>query len=100
MNMRYLISAVVLAVLIGVVLQPTRRLIADAEVGARAVAKTACSCVFIAGRELEACRADDPPGFEMVRASLDREAKAINASVFWIIRAEAVYRGATGCAMD
>lgn len=100
MDLRYLITAVILAVLIGMVLQPTRQIVSDAEVGARAVAKTACSCVFIARRSLEACRKDDPPGFDMVRAHLDREEKAVKASVFWVIRAEAVYQGATGCAMD
>lgn len=100
MNIRFLVSAVVLAVLIGVVLGPAQTRFADAEIGARAVAKTACSCIFIAGRDLEACRADDPPGFGLVRASVDEEARAVRASVFWIIRARATYRGAEGCVMD
>jgi len=100
MDLRYLITAVILAVLIGMVLRPTQQIISDAEVGARAVAKTACSCVFIARRSLEACRKDDPPGFEMVRAYVDEEEKAVKASFFWVIRAEAVYQGTTGCAMD
>ncbi len=100
MNIKYLVSAVVLAVLIALVLGPARRMAADAEVGARAVAKTACSCVFIAERPLEECRKDDPPGFELVRASVDEEEKRISASVFWLIRAEARYRGAEGCLSD
>ena len=100
MNIKYLVSAVVLAVLIALVLGPARRMAADAEVGARAVAKTACSCVFIAERPLEECRKDDPPGFELVRASVDAEEKRISTSVFWLVRAEARYRGAEGCLPD
>ena len=42
----------------------------QAGVGAAAMAKVACSCVFVDGRSLEACRADDPPGFEQIAVEI------------------------------
>ena len=41
-----------------------------AAVGAGFVARQGCSCVFVAGRGLEACRADMLPEMERIRAEL------------------------------
>ncbi|MDO8837845.1 MAG: hypothetical protein Q8J92_14510 [Parvibaculum sp.] len=100
MRIKFIVSAVVLAVVIGLALGPLQHMAANAEVGARAVAKTACSCVFVAGRTLEECRADDPPGFERVNASVDVAAAEVTASVLWLVRARAQYRGREGCLTD
>ena len=39
-------------------------------IGAGYVAKLTCSCVYVAGRDLEACRADFPPYMDGIEASL------------------------------
>ena len=41
-----------------------------ASVGAGYVAKEMCSCVFVAGRDLESCRPDVPESMDRVRAEL------------------------------
>ena len=42
-------------------------------IGAGYVAKEVCSCVFVAGRELEACRADIPPSMDRIQVELDKD---------------------------
>ena len=44
------------------------RLERSAEVGAGYVAKEVCSCIFVAGRSLESCRADVPASMDRVQA--------------------------------
>ncbi|WP_339829959.1 hypothetical protein [uncultured Parvibaculum sp.] len=100
MRIKFIVLAVVLAVLIGLALGPVRQMAADGEVVARAVAKTACSCIFVAGRTLEECRRDDPPGFDRADAWVDPAKKEVTASMFRLARASAQYRGAEGCLTD
>jgi hypothetical protein len=71
-----------------------------ASVGAAAMAKVACSCVFVDGRSLNSCRADDPPGFEGVAVEIDDTAKAVTGSVFGIVRRRATYSPDYGCTLD
>jgi hypothetical protein len=71
-----------------------------AGVGAAAMAKVACSCVFVDGRSLESCRADDPPGFEDVAVEIDNSAKAATGSVFGLISRRATYSQSYGCTLE
>lgn len=75
------------------------RLAGQADVAAAAMAKVACSCVFVAGRDLGACRADDPPGFEQVTVEIDRAAKAATARALAAVR-RATYSEAYGCTLE
>ena len=49
------------------------------EIGAGYVAKEACSCIFIAGRELESCRQDMPEMMDSIEAEVLREERAVRA---------------------
>lgn len=100
MRIKFIVPAVVLAVVLGLALGPVRQMAADGEVVARAVAKTACSCIFVAGRTLAECRRDDPPGFDLADAWVDPAEKQVTASMFWLIRARAQYLGDEGCLTD
>jgi hypothetical protein len=75
------------------------RLAGQADVAAAAMAKVACSCVFVAGRDLDACRADDPPGFERVTVVINPAAKAATARAFTAVR-RAIYSEAYGCTLE
>jgi hypothetical protein len=75
------------------------RLAGQADVAAAAMAKVACSCVFVAGRDIDACRADDPPGFERVAVEIDRRANAATARAFTAER-RAAYSEAYGCTLE
>lgn len=72
----------------------------QAGVGAAAMAKVACSCVFIDGRTLESCRADDPPGFEQVEIEIDPTAKVATARVLGLITRSASYSPDYGCTLE
>jgi hypothetical protein len=72
----------------------------QAGVGAAVVAKITCSCVFVAARTPESCRADDPPGFEQVTTEIDTTAKAVTARVLGVITRRATYHEAYGCTLE
>lgn len=71
-----------------------------ADVGAAAMAKVACSCVFVEGRSLESCRADDPPGFEQVSVTVDTKVRTATGAVAGVIFRRAVYSEAYGCVLE
>ena len=76
------------------------RIADQAGVGAAAMAKVVCSCVFVAGRTLEACRADDPPGFEDISVSIDPTAKTATGTVLGLVSRRASYSEQFGCTLD
>jgi hypothetical protein len=71
-----------------------------ADVGAAAIAKVTCSCVFVEQRSLESCRADDPPGFEQVSVTVDEKARTATGSVAGVIFRRAAYSEAYGCTLE
>ncbi len=72
----------------------------SAAVGAAAMAKVACSCVFVEQRELAACRADDPPGFEGISVEIDRSRQVATGSVMGMISRTAVFTSQYGCTLE
>jgi hypothetical protein len=72
----------------------------QAGVAAAAMAKVACSCVFVEGRTLEACRADDPPGFEQVTVEIDETAKTATGRLLGVITRRARYSADYGCTLE
>ena len=71
-----------------------------ADVGAAAMAKVICSCVFVDGRSLEACRADDPPGFDRVSVKVDAASRSATGSVLGLVNRTAKYSEAYGCTLE
>ena len=93
-----LLSGLALAVVgAGVFVQRTA---VAADVGAAAMAKVECSCVFVDGRTLASCRADDPPGFESIAVTVDENAKTVTGSVFGLIKRRASYQADYGCVLE
>lgn len=72
----------------------------SAAVGPAAMAKVACSCVFVERRELAACRADDPPGFEGISVEIDRSRQVATGSVMGVISRTAVFTSQYGCTLE
>ena len=108
MNFKFVVAASILAVAMMLIYQPVEEKVDAAFIVANAVAKTACTCVFVAKRPLEACRKDDPPGFSLARAWVT-EADAdepndalsgVSTSVMWIVRGRAFYRSDLGCQLE
>ena len=69
----------------------------QAQLGASYGAHVACSCRYIAGRDLKSCETDFEPGMELVSLSDDPENKRITASVPFLAEAVAERRGLFGC---
>lgn len=101
--MRWRVIIVVVLVLVVLLIAGgiyAERIAGQAGVGAAVMAKVACSCVFVDGRSLGACRADDPPGFEGVAVAIDTGAKTATGSVFGLIKRRAAYSEAYGCTLE
>lgn len=69
----------------------------QAQLGAAYGAHVACSCRYIAGRNLASCETDFEPGMELVGLSDDPENKRVTASVLFLAEAVAERRGKFGC---
>ena len=71
-----------------------------AGVGAAYSARVACSCRFVAGRDLDDCAKDKLAGMELITLSEDAEAKSVTAR-FPLIKSEtATYRKGYGCMLE
>jgi hypothetical protein len=99
MKMRWLIAGTV-ALGLGLGAVYASRVADQAGVGAAAVAKITCSCVFVDGRTLESCRADDPPGFDQIATELDTTAKTVTARILGFVTRRATYSQAYGCTLE
>ena len=71
-----------------------------ADVGAAAMAKVVCSCVFVEGRSLASCRADDAPGFESVDVRVDEAGKSATGTVLGLVSRRATYQDGYGCVLE
>jgi hypothetical protein len=63
-------------------------------------ARTACSCRYVAGRELGDCKKDFEPGMELVFLSDDAASKSVTARVPLLSSATASYREGFGCVLQ
>jgi len=63
-------------------------------------AKTACSCRYVAGRELGSCEQDFVPGMEAVFLLDDEGDQAVTAYVPLVSSNSARYREGFGCMLD
>jgi hypothetical protein len=95
-----LIAAIAVLVLLGAGGAYGYRVKGQADVAAAAMAKVICSCVFVDNRPLEACRADDPPGFEQVGVEIDQTAKTATGRLLGVITRRATYTPLYGCTLD
>ena len=99
MQFRHIVIAVTLTVLAALVWFASNA-ITSASVGAAAVAKVACSCVFVDRRDLSDCRKEDPPGVEGIAVSIDKTTRTATGSVLGMIHRSASYAADYGCTLD
>lgn len=92
-----LAAAVLVAALLAWFWHPLHaRAVAGASFGAR----IACSCHFVAGRDLSDCRKDFEPGMETVMLSADEAAKSVTARYLPLAARTATYREGFGCVLE
>ena len=63
-------------------------------------ARTACSCRYIAGRDIEDCKKDFEPGMEVVFLSDNPDEKAVTAYVPLVASETATFRQGYGCVLE
>jgi hypothetical protein len=93
-----LLAALVVLVALGFL--GWRRVAYQADVGAGFVAKTVCSCMFVAGRSLESCRADVLPSMDRVQAAVVESPHAVRGFVPLFASRTATWEPRTGCTLD
>ncbi len=100
MNLKFLLIGMVIAVGMGIGMIQGEKKLDALIVVANAVAKTNCSCVFVAGRDLAECVKDAPPGFDLATPWIDEEVPGVGSSIFWVVRGRANYREGVGCSLE
>lgn len=60
-------------------------------------ARVACSCRFVAGREMDDCAKDKLEGMEMISFSANDTTQSVTASVPFLASDTATYREGYGC---
>lgn len=75
-------------------------LVGYGEAGTAYGAKNACSCRYIAGRDLDSCETDFVPGMEAVFLSDDQDEQAVTAWVPLVSATTARYRDGFGCVLE
>lgn len=63
-------------------------------------ARIGCSCHFVAGRPLGACRADFEPGMGLVMLSADPATRSVTARIPLLAAQTATYRDGPGCQLE
>ena len=63
-------------------------------------ARVACSCRFVAGRDLDDCGKDQLPGMELVMLSEDEEAQSVTATFPLVASDTARLKDGYGCVLD
>ncbi|MFO6446729.1 hypothetical protein ACLBKU_06235 [Erythrobacter sp. NE805] len=63
-------------------------------------ARVACSCRYVAGRDLKDCAKDKLAGMEAVTLVEDEEAKSVTARFPLVASATATYRKGYGCVLE
>lgn len=71
-----------------------------ARTGSAYAARVACSCRFVAGRDLASCAEDKLGGMELVRLSEDDEEQSVTATFPFLASETAVYREGYGCVLE
>jgi hypothetical protein len=96
---RWILSAALLvaAVLAALYARPAARYL---DTGTAYAARVACSCHYVAGRELSDCAKDRLAGMELVRLSADDATQSVTASVPLLASDRAAYREGYGCVLD
>ncbi len=71
-----------------------------AQVGTSYAARVACSCRFVAGRQMEDCEKDKLAGMELVTLRDDAESKSVTARFPLVTSNTATYREGYGCVLE
>ncbi|SER35659.1 hypothetical protein [Sphingobium sp. YR768] len=96
----WIVVALVVVALLGVLAWRWASLSARAELGAAYGARLGCSCRYVEGRAMGSCADDKEPGMAMVRLNDVPEERAVRASVPLLASRTARFRPGWGCLLD
>lgn len=88
-----------LAIIVGYVrwFVPTQQAV---EIGAGMLSKQVCSCLFVAGRSVEDCRADQYESMDRIKLEVLQDPPAVRAFVPLLGERIAVWRDGFGCTLQ
>ena len=76
------------------------RAVGMAQVGVGYVAKQICSCVYVAGREVDSCRADLLPSMDPIDVQVLRDREGVRASLLMgAVERTALHHAGSGCTL-
>jgi hypothetical protein len=77
--------------------RPTRYAVG---IGTGMLAKQMCSCIFVAGRDEGACRADQMPSMDPIQLEVRDDPKSVFAFIPLLGERLAIYRDGLGCTLQ
>lgn len=76
------------------------RAVGMAQVGTGYVAKQVCSCVYVAGRDVDACRADLMPSMDPIDVQMLGDREGVRASLLLgAVERTALHHPGSGCTL-
>jgi len=100
MNIKFIVSGLVLAVVLGVGMTEGEKQLDSLKVVANAAAKMGCTCVFVAQRPIDQCVADFPEGFDLASPYVDEENGQVRSSIYGIELGAAQFNKGQGCSLQ
>jgi Ni,Fe-hydrogenase I cytochrome b subunit len=94
------VAVVLVVVLVGAGFYFGRPIVQSAGFAAEYVAKRACLCVFVSGRELVPCLIEMPEVVAAVEVEVLEEERAVRAWISFIAERTARYSEDSGCTLD
>lgn len=91
-----IVALIALALVYRLWLVPTREAV---DVGAGMLAKQMCSCMFVAGRDQEACRLDQMAVFDPIQIEITDDPKGVRAFVIGLGDRHAEFEEGFGCTL-
>ena len=94
------LAGIVALILIATIAWYWRPLKADALADASYASRIACSCRYVAGRDLSDCRKDFLPGMGFIMLSEDEGAKRVTARSLLLSSQTATFHDGQGCVLE
>ena len=94
------VAVVIVVIVVGAAFYFGRPIVQSAGIAAEYVAKRACLCVFVSGRELTPCMIEMPEVMAAVEAEVLEEERAVRARISFVAERTARYSEDSGCTLD
>lgn len=99
-NRKWWLLLAILAVLVAAAFINRAPIAGHTQIGTAYSARVACSCHYVAGRDMDSCASDKLAGMELVTLVANKDAKSVTARFPLLSSSTAYYREGYGCVLE